>query len=66
MKINCSECNNEIRINRTQINQKLIKFYDKTKLYLCRSCRQREGIQLDAEATIRKLIGLIQEVRMKC
>lgn len=55
MKINCSRCNREIRINRTQINQKLLQFYDKTKLYFCRSCRQRENIQFDAEATIRKL-----------
>lgn len=55
MKINCSKCGKEIKINRTQINQKLLKFYIKTKLYLCRYCRQKEDLHFDTEATIRRL-----------
>lgn len=55
MKVNCCGCGNQIRINRSQINQKLLQCYDKTKLYLCKLCRRREGIELDVEVTIKKL-----------
>ncbi len=55
MKINCSKCNRIIKINRTQINKKILNFFDKTGLYLCGYCRRELKIQLDAEATIKKL-----------
>ena len=55
MKTNCSGCNRVIKINRSQINQRLLKFFDKTGLYLCGYCRREFKIQLDTEATIKKL-----------
>ncbi len=55
MKTNCSRCNRVIKINRSQINQKLLNFFDKTGLYLCGYCRRGFKIQLNTEATIEKL-----------
>jgi len=55
MRTNCSKCNKSIKINGSQINQKIWKFFDKTGLYMCKVCRQKAKVYLDAEATIKEL-----------
>ncbi len=55
MKINCSKCGTSIQISGSSINQELWKFFEKTRLYMCKWCRQKLKVFLDVEATIEEL-----------
>ena len=55
MKIDCSRCGKSIKVHSSQINQKLWRFYKKTKLYMCKWCRRELRISFDPDAIIRKL-----------